>query len=96
VDGARGLAVMAIAAVLGVFVEIPIISDYAFWILVAAILVWHGVHRLEVSFSLVIMASIALLLVAIVGVFVEIPIVSDYAFWVLAIAYLALVGVSKT
>jgi hypothetical protein len=28
--------VMAIAAVLGVFVEIPIISDYAFWILVAA------------------------------------------------------------
>ena len=33
----RGVSlVMAIAAVLGVFVEIPIISAYAFWILVAA------------------------------------------------------------
>jgi len=37
--------VIAIVAVLGVFVEIPIVSDYAFWILVAAYLVVVGVTR---------------------------------------------------
>jgi type IV secretory pathway VirB3-like protein len=34
--------VMAIAAIVGVFVAIPIISAYAFWFLVAAIIVWLG------------------------------------------------------
>jgi hypothetical protein len=81
--------VIAIVAVLGLFVEIPIISDYAFWVLVGAYLIWHGVHsRPKKSFRPGTMASLVLLLVAIVGVFVEIPIVSDYAFWVLAAAYL--------
>ncbi len=36
--------VIAIVAVLGVFVEIPIVSDYAFWILVGAVIIWHAVH----------------------------------------------------
>jgi hypothetical protein len=39
--------VTAIAAVLGLFVEIPIVSDYAFWVLVGALLVWWTVHRLD-------------------------------------------------
>jgi hypothetical protein len=88
----RGVSlVMAIAAVVGVFVEIPIISDYAFWILVAAFIVWRSYLTVKTT-HLLIMTPIALLFLAIVGVFVEIPIVSAYAFWVLAIAYLNLIA----
>ena len=87
--------VMATAAVVGVFTEIPILSNYAFWVLVGAYFVWLAVHRLvRHRFKPVVVVSILLILVTIVGVFVEIPIVSDFAFWVLVIAYLILVGVS--
>jgi hypothetical protein len=61
--------VMAVAAIVGVFVYIPIVSDYAFWFLVVAIIIWLGVHALKVAFSLAAMLSIVLLLVAIVSVF---------------------------
>ena len=88
----RGVSlVMAIAAVLGVFVEIPIISAYAFWILVAAFIVWRSFLTVKTT-HLLIMTPIALLFLATVGLFVEIPIVSAYAFWVLVIAYLNLVA----
>jgi hypothetical protein len=89
--------VIAIASVLGVFVDIPIVSDYAFWILVVAVFVWLGVHPQNPKrrFRWETMLSLVLLLVAIVGVFIEIPIISDYAFWVLAAAYLVLVGSTK-
>ena len=91
--GRMASLVIAIVAVLGLFVEIPIISDYAFWVLVGAYLIWHGVHsRPKKSFRPGTMASLVLLLVAIVGVFVEIPIITDYAFWILAAAYLVSVG----
>ena len=92
--GRMASLVIAIVAVLGVFVEIPIVSDYAFWVLVGAILVWELVHteNTKIRFRWQTMLSIALLLVAIVGVFVEIPIVSAYAFWVLFVAYLVTVG----
>ena len=84
---------MATAAVVGVFAEIPILSDYAFWVLVGAYLVWLAVHRLvRDRFKPLLMASIVLLLVAIVGVFVEIPIVSDYVFWVMEANYLMIVA----
>jgi hypothetical protein len=85
---------IAIVAVLAIFVEIPIVSDYAFWVLVGALLVWEAVHTPNTKnrFRWQTMLSIVLLLVAIVGVFVEIPIVTDYAFWILAAAYLVSVG----
>jgi hypothetical protein len=75
--------VIAIVAVLALFVEIPIVSDYAFRFLVGALIIWMGVHSQNTKnrFRWQTMLSIALLLVAIVGVFVEIPIVSAYAFW---------------
>jgi hypothetical protein len=87
---------IAIAAVLAVFVEIPIVSEYAFWVLVGAILVWESVHRPNAKnwFRYWHMLSYTLLIVSIVAVFVDIPILSDYAFWVLLIAYLILVGSS--
>ena len=86
--------VMATAAVVGVFTEIPILSNYAFWVLVGAYFVWLAVHRLvRHRFKPVVVVSILLILVTIVGVFVEIPIVSDYAFWIMAGAYLVWGGV---
>jgi hypothetical protein len=86
--------VIAIVAVLALFVEIPIVSDYAFWFLVGALLLEESIHtpNPKIRFRYWTMVTIVLLLVAIVGVFVEIPIVSTYAFWVLFVAYLVSVG----
>jgi hypothetical protein len=82
--------VMATAAVVGVFADVWILSEYAFWILVGAYLLWFGVHRL--GRGMLLMLSIVLTLAAIVGVFVVIPIVSNYAFWVMAANYLLVVA----
>ena len=92
--GRMASLLIAIVAVLAIFVEIPIVSDYAFWVLVGALLIWMGVHtpNTKIRFRMWTMLTIALLLVAIVGVFVEIPIITDYAFWILAAAYLVAVG----
>ena len=92
--GRMASLLIAIVAVLAIFVEIPIVSDYAFWVLVGALLVWMGVHtpNTKIRFRGWTMLTIVLLLVAIVGVFVEIPIITDYAFWILAAAYLVSVG----
>ena len=73
--------VMSYAAVVGVFAYIWVLSDWAFWILVGAYLLWFAVHRL--GRGMLLMLSIILTLAAIVGVFVEIPIVSQFAFWVM-------------
>jgi hypothetical protein len=83
---------MANAAVVGVFNEIPILSAYAFWVLVGAYFLWFAIHRLSKGFKPLLMVSIVLLLVAIVGVFVEIPIVSDYVFWIMEANYLMIVA----
>ena len=77
--------VLAVVAVLALFVEIPIVSDYAFWVLVGAYLLYFANHKPKlIGVSI---ASIVLTLLAIVGVFVEIPIVSNYAFWVMAASF---------
>ena len=81
---------MSYAAVVGVFADIWILSNWAFWILVGAYLLWFAVHRL--GRGILLMLSIVLTLAAVVGVFVEIPIVSDYAFWVMAANYLLVVA----
>jgi hypothetical protein len=92
--GRMASLVIAIVAVLAVFVEIPIVSYYAFWVLVGALLLEESIHtpNPKVRFRYWTMVTIVLLLVAIVGLFVEIPIVSAYAFWVLFVAYLVSVG----
>ena len=86
--------VMAVAAVVGVFTYLPWVSEYAFWVLAAAIILWLGSHTLKVAFSFAVIWSILLLLIAIVSVFIEIPIVSDFAFWVLVISFLILVRIT--
>lgn len=84
------------AAVVGVFTDIPILSAYAFWILVGAYFLWFAIHRLAKGFKPLLIASIVLILVAIVGVFVDIPIVSDYAFWIMEANYLMIVAATGT
>jgi len=81
---------MSYAAVVGVFAYIWILSDWAFWILVGAYLLWFAVHRL--GRGMLLMLSIVLALAAIVAVFIEIPIVSNFAFWVMAANYLLVVA----
>jgi undecaprenyl pyrophosphate phosphatase UppP len=92
--GAMVSLVIAIAAVVGVFAYIPYISDYAFWVLVVALLVWElgRDHNAKLRFRFWLMVAIALLIVAIVGLLTDIPIISTYPFWILAAAYLVVVG----
>jgi hypothetical protein len=84
---------LALLAVLGVFIEIPFVSSYAFWVATAAYVILASavaIRSMSFSFALVIA------LLAVVGVFIYIPFVSDYAFWVMIAAYLFLVSsVSK-
>ena len=82
--------VMACAAVVGVFADIWIVTEHAFWILVGAYLLWFAVHRL--GRGMLLMLSIILTLASVVAVFVEIPIISNYAFWVMAANYLLVVA----
>jgi hypothetical protein len=84
---------LAFAAIAGVFGEIPILSEWAFWFMVGAYLLWLGVNRLiRDRFKGVLVLTLLLTMAAIVGVFVEIPMVSKYAFWVMAASYVIIVA----
>jgi hypothetical protein len=82
-------------AVVGVFADIPFVSNYAFWVVIAAyvILSWGGDAGANWSGIL----SLLLLGLAVVGVFIEIPFVSRYVFWVAIAAYTIrlLVGIPR-
>jgi hypothetical protein len=86
--------VMSYAAVVGLFVEIPIVSNYTFWFMVGAYLLWIAVNNLYQGrrLKVMLMLTIVLAMAAIVGVFVEIPIFSNYAFWVMATAYVLMIA----
>jgi hypothetical protein len=84
---------LAFAAIAGVFADIPIVSQWAFWFMVGAYLLWLGVNFLtERRFRFHLMLTIVLIMAATVGIFVEIPIVSDFAFWLMAAAYVIVVA----
>jgi hypothetical protein len=40
---------LAFAAIAGVFGEIPIVSEWAFWFMVGAYLLWLGVNRMHTT-----------------------------------------------
>jgi hypothetical protein len=86
--------VIAIAAIVGVFTEIPIVSEWAFWFVVGGYLLWVGLSRMHDTrpVKLQFMLTIVLTLAALVGLFVAIPIVSNYAFWIMAAAYVIIVA----
>jgi len=73
-------------AVVGVFILIPFVSNYAFWVAIAAwvLLNWGGGSGANVPGII----SLLLLGLAVVGVFIEIPFVSNYAFWFAIAAYI--------
>src|ERR1700758_2936472 len=73
-------------AVVGVFISIPFVSNYAFWVAVAAyvILNWGGAAGVNWAGIL----SLLLLGLAVAGVFADIPLVSNYAFWFAIAAYI--------
>ena len=85
---------LAFAAVAGVFGAISIVSEWAFWFMVGAYLLWLAVNKMHStrSIKLWLMVTIVLTWIAVVGVFVEIPIVSKYAFWIMAAAYVIIVA----
>jgi hypothetical protein len=84
---------MSYAAVAGVFAVIPIVSNWAFWFMVGAYLLWIAVGRPgRARLKVWLMLSIVLTLVAIVGLCVEIPIASDHAFWVMTASYVLTVA----
>jgi hypothetical protein len=86
--------VIAIAAIVAVFTEIPVMSEWAFWFVVGAYLLWLGVGTMHTTraIKLQFMLTIVLTMAAIVGLFVGIPIVSNYAFWLMAAAYVIIVA----
>jgi hypothetical protein len=77
-----------------VFVDLPIISNYAFWIMAATYLMWLVVNHAHTTrrFRFQLMLTIILTMISVVAAFVGIPIVSDYAFWVKAETYLMIVA----
>ena len=79
--GVLSLLVMMLA-VIGVFADIPLVSNYAFWFVIAAYVIFdRGKNWLAMLTDL-------LLGLAVVGVFIDIPFVSNYAFWVAIAAYI--------
>jgi len=72
-------------AVVGVFVDIPFVSNYAFWVAIVAFVILYWGHATRANWAGIL--SLILVGLAVVGVFIEIPFVSHYAFWFAIAAY---------
>jgi hypothetical protein len=72
-------------ATVGVFILIPWVSNYAFWIAVLAYVILYWGSQIGASWPGIV--SLFLLGLAVVGVFINIPFVSKYAFWFAIAAY---------
>jgi len=85
---------LAFAAIAGVFGEIPIVSEWAFWFMVGAYLLWLALTHSHTARLIKwwLMLTLLLIISAVVGVFVHIPIVSEYAFWIMAASYVIMVA----
>jgi hypothetical protein len=86
--GVLSLLVLMLAVV-GVFIEIPFVSRYAFWVAIAAyVLLYWGPTRIDHPTGWSGILSFLLLGLAVVGCFADIPFVSNYAFWFAIAAYI--------
>ena len=85
---------LAFAAIAGVFGEIPIVSEWAFWFMVGAYLLWLALTHSHTARLIKwwLMLTLLLIISAVVGVFVHIPIISEYASWIMAAAYVIIVA----
>jgi hypothetical protein len=86
--------VLAMLAVVGVFIEIPFVSNYAFWIMTAAYVIHISSTTIVAGIHFPTFLGLVLALFAVVGVFIEIPFVSNYAFWIMTAAYV--IDISST
>jgi hypothetical protein len=77
-------------AVVGVFILIPLVSNYAFWLAVAAYVIRDRTFNTPVAHVLIWVGLLSLLVAgfAVAGVFIDIPIVSNYAFWFVIAAFM--------
>jgi hypothetical protein len=78
--------VVLMLAIVGVFVFIPFVSNYAFWFAIAAFVILHWGTAAGANVSGIV--SLILLGLAVAGCFADIPFVSNYAFWFVIAAYL--------
>ena len=76
---------LLVLAVVGVFIRIPFVSDYAFWVAIAAYVILHWMNFRGAHLPGIL--SLILLGLAVVGVLANIPFVCDYAFWFAVAAY---------
>ena len=72
-------------AVVGVFVDIPFVSNYAFWVAIVAFVILYWGSQIGASWPGIV--SLFLLGLAVVGCLADIPVVSRYAFWFAIAAY---------
>src|ERR1700680_4685461 len=86
--------VLALLAVVGVFIEIPFVSNYAFWLMTAAYVIQISSSTIVAGIHFPTFLGLVLALFAVVGVFIEIPFVSNYAFWIMTAAYV--IDISST
>jgi hypothetical protein len=82
--------ILLMLAVVGIFCYIPFVSNYAFWVVIAAyvILNWGGATLGVTGANWSGILSLILLILAVDGVFCDIPFVSNYAFWFAIAAYI--------
>jgi hypothetical protein len=72
-------------AVVSVFADIPFVSNYAFWLAIAAYVIRDWTFNRLVWVG---MLSLLVLMLAVAGVFANIPFVCNYAFWFAIAAYM--------
>jgi hypothetical protein len=78
--------VVLMFSVVGVFVFIPFVSQYAFWVAVGAFVFLYWATAKGANFFGIV--SLVVLMLAIAAVFCEIPFVSNFAYWFVIAAYL--------
>ena len=85
--------VVLMLSIVGVFIEIPFVSRYAFWVAVGSYVFLYWSTAKGANFSGIV--SLILLGLAVAGCFADIPFVSNYAFWFAVAAYIIrlLVGI---
>ena len=77
-------------AVVGVFIEIPLVSHYAFWFAVLAYVIRDWTFNSDTAHMLIWVGLLSLIVMtlAVAGVFIEIPVVSNYAYWFVIAAFM--------
>jgi hypothetical protein len=77
--------VVLMLAIVGVLVFILFVSQYAFWVAIAAYVIRDWTFRALIWVGVL---SLVVVMLAVAAVFCDIPFVSNYAFWFVIAAYI--------